>query len=149
MKKGTFIFSALLIVIASTAIAFKPAQTNNANVVWTQLVQMDATQANSTSESRGLIIFRLTSDGQLTYKITVPNPDDGDVLTNAHIHTGAPGVDGPPVIFLTAGVVNLNRFQTVQLTTQQYDLLMTGTQPLYVNVHSHDYPGDSIRGQIR
>ncbi|HUS03323.1 MAG TPA: CHRD domain-containing protein [Chitinophagaceae bacterium] len=147
MKKGTFIFSALLIVIAFTAVAFKPVQSNN--VVWTQLVQMDATQAGSTSESKGFVIFRLTSDMELTYKITVQNTDDGDVLTNAHIHTGAAGVDGPPVIFLAAGVANINRFQTVQLTTVQYNLLLNENQSLYVNVHSHDYPGDSIRGQIR
>ena len=146
MKKGTFILSALLIVLAFTSVASAQA---NESVIWTQVVQMDATQANSTSESKGLFIFRLTGDMKLTYKILVQNADDGDVLTNAHIHTGVAGVDGPPVIFLTAGIVNLNRFQTVQLTTQQYNLMLDVNQALYVNVHSHDFPGDSIRGQIK
>ncbi len=149
MKKRTFIISAFFLVFAFTFLAFRPAQIYNENVVWTQVVQMDAMQAGSTSESKGLFIFRLTSDMKLTYKFIVQKLDEGDVLTNAHIHTGVAGVDGPPVIFLKEGVINLRKFQTVQLTLSQYNLLLNEDQPLYVNVHTMLIPGDSIRGQIR
>ena len=118
-------------------------------VVWTQVIKMDAIQANSTSESMGLAILTVTADMKLTYKILVQKVDDGDMLTNAHIHYGAPGVDGAPFIFLAAGIQNLGKNITIQLTEQQFDELVNGTQPIYINVHSHDYPGDSIRGQIR
>lgn len=40
-------------------------------VVWTQVVKMDAIQANSTSESMGLAILTVTADMKLTYKILV------------------------------------------------------------------------------
>lgn len=135
--------------ITPQSLAFKPEQASNNNVIWTQVVHMDAIQAGSTSGSNGLVIFRLSSDMKLTYKIIVQNIDDGDVLTNSHIHPGLPGVDGPAVISLIDGVLNLHEFQTIQLTAYQYNLLLDPNQPLYVNVHSLLYPGDSIRGQIR
>lgn len=121
----------------------------NGNVVWTQTVRMDADQAQSESNSMGIAILRVTADMKLTYKIIVMKVDNGDFLTNAHIHTGARGVDGPPFIFMQAGVQNLNKNITIQLTENQFNELVNGTQPIYINVHSHDYPGDSIRGQIR
>ncbi len=149
MNKKTLILPALFFAFTFTSLGFKPKVNNNEKVVWAQVVQMDARQANSTSESKGLVIFRLTSDMKLTYKFVVQKIDEGDVLTNAHIHPGAAGVDGPPVIPLKDGVINLREFQTVQLTASQYNLLLNDDQPLYVNVHTQLYPGDSIRGQIR
>ena len=118
-------------------------------VVWAQTVIMDAQQAESTSESKGLAILRVTADMKLTYKFQVQKIDDGDGLTNAHIHYGAPGVNGTPFIFMAAGVENLGKNITIQLSEDQYNELVNGTQPIYINVHSHIYPGDSIRGQIR
>lgn len=118
-------------------------------VVWTMVVQMDAAQAQSNSESFGQAILRVTADKKLTYKFIIHNIDDGDGLTNSHIHTAPVGQDGPPFIFMQAGVQNLNRNITIQLTDAQYEELVNGTQPIYINIHSHIYPGDSIRGQIR
>lgn len=121
----------------------------NGNVVWTQVIHMDAAQAESQSSSMGLAILRVTADMKLTYKILVQKIDDGDMLTNAHIHYGAPGFNGTPFISMAAGIQNLGKNMTIQLTESQFSELVHGTQPIYINVHSHDYPGDSIRGQIR
>jgi hypothetical protein len=118
-------------------------------VVWAKTVHMDAQQAESTSESKGIAILRVTADMKLTYKFIVQKIDDGDALTNAHIHYGAPGVNGTPFIFMAAGIENMGKNITIQLTETQYYELVNGTQPIYINVHSHIYPGDSIRGQIR
>ncbi len=70
-------------------------------------------------------------------------------VTNAHIHTGAVGVAGPPIISLTYitttnGAVfsgSLNMTETVALNTY----LAGG---LYVNVHTTNNSGGEVRGQI-
>lgn len=119
------------------------------HVIWTQTVRMDADQAESESSSMGLAILRVTADMKLTYKILVQKIDDGDMLTNAHIHYGAPGQNGTPFISMAAGIQNLGKNITIQLTESQFNELVHGTQPIYINVHTRHYPGDSIRGQIR
>lgn len=72
----------------------------------------------------------------------------GFTATMAHIHTGAPGTNGAPVVTLT--VDNNNHRATVPqstvLTQTQFDDLLAGN--LYVNIHSTANPGGEIRGQI-
>jgi hypothetical protein len=75
--------------------------------------------------------------------------DEGDMLNNANIQYGAPGVNGAPFIFMQAGALNLRKNITITLSQAQYDELVNGTTPIYINVDSDFYPGDSIRGQIR
>lgn len=139
----------LMVVMSTLFLITNPSLKAQNKVVWTQTVLMDAQQAESTSESKGLAILRVTSDMKLTYKFLVQKVDEGDGLTNAHIHYGAPGVNGTPFIFMAAGIENLGQNITIQLSESQYNELVNGTQPIYINVHSHIYPGDSIRGQIR
>jgi hypothetical protein len=68
--------------------------------------------------------------------------------TAAHIHIGAPGVNGPIIVPLTdAGnnvwVVPAN----TRLTAEQLKAYKQGN--LYYNAHSTQFPGGEIRGQIR
>jgi hypothetical protein len=72
----------------------------------------------------------------------------GMKATAAHIHQGAKGKNGPPIITLTmssadewvvpAGAV---------LTEAQYKSLQDGD--LYINVHSDAYKGGEIRAQLK
>lgn len=66
----------------------------------------------------------------------------------AHIHLGAPGVAGPPVITLVKGE---NGEWTVppgsKLTDEQYASFKAGN--LYVNVHSAEHKPGEIRGQLK
>ena len=146
MKKGSFILSAALALFTIVNLAFKPA-TRVDKVVWTQVVQLEATQAGTESEAMGLAIFRLTDDMKLTYKIIVQKNDDNDPITIAHIHYGAAGTNGGVAIDLTDGVMPTGKNITTMLTEAQYQDLMQDA--LYVNVHSTIYPSGAIRGQIR
>ena len=66
----------------------------------------------------------------------------------AHIHVGAPGQSGPPIITLTKGA---DGTWTVpagsKLTDEQYASFTKGD--LYVNVHSADHKSGEIRGQLK
>jgi hypothetical protein len=138
-----------MVVIATLLLVVNQSVNAQNKVIWTETVHMDAQQAESTSESKGLVILRVTADMKLTYKFIVNKIDEGDALTNAHIHYGAPGQNGAPFILMGQGVQDLGKNITIQLTEVQFNELVYGTQPIYINVHSQIYPGDSIRGQIR
>lgn len=62
----------------------------------------------------------------------------------AHIHRGAPGVAGPPIITLPTGNP---KTITGTLTLSDSADLLAGN--LYVNIHSDGFPDGEIRGQLR
>ena len=71
----------------------------------------------------------------------------GMVGTVAHIHVGAPGKSGPPIITLTK--VSDNEWSVPagsKLTDDQYKSYKAGE--LYVNVHTDAHKGGEIRAQI-
>ncbi|HJZ45969.1 MAG TPA: CHRD domain-containing protein [Roseiflexaceae bacterium] len=83
----------------------------------------------------------LTTTRKLTYSIAFTNTLGPE--TAAHIHKGAPGVAGPPIITLPAGNPKQG---TVSLSGQNVADLLAGL--LYVNIHTSANPNGEIRGQI-
>jgi CHRD domain len=68
--------------------------------------------------------------------------------TVAHIHVGAPGQSGPPIITLSKradGVWSVP--EGSKLTDEQYTSFKAGN--LYVNVHSAEHKPGEIRGQLK
>jgi hypothetical protein len=66
----------------------------------------------------------------------------------AHIHTGAMGQSGPPIITLVKGADGTWAVPAgSKLTDEQYAAFKAGN--LYVNVHSADHKGGEIRAQIK
>ena len=68
--------------------------------------------------------------------------------TVAHIHVGAPGVAGPPIITLNKGADGVWSVPAgSKLTDEQYASFKAGN--LYVNVHSAAHPPGEIRAQLK
>jgi hypothetical protein len=68
--------------------------------------------------------------------------------TVAHIHVGAPGQSGPPIITLNKGADGAWSVPAgSKLTDEQYADFKAGK--LYVNVHSAEHKAGEIRGQLK
>ena len=94
--------------------------------------------------ARGAGVIEVAADGSVSGKVET----HGIKGTMAHIHEGAPGKKGPPIITLTSGphgtwVVPAGS----KLSPEQYKEFQAGD--LYVNVHSAAHPGGEIRGQLK
>lgn len=111
------------------------------------------------SEGEGVATFSLSRDA-IQYKLVVANIDE---MTQAHIHLGAPGENGPVVAFLfgfVEGGVTLDGLLARGTITAADLVGPLAGEPLsalveaiqsgnaYVNVHTVDHPGGEIRGPI-
>lgn len=118
------------------------------------------------TQGTGQAIFQLSKDGTaLHYKLILSNIEN---VTQAHIHLAPAGTNGPVVVWLypsapplallpgrTDGVVAEGTITAADLRGQQLagqplsaliDQILAGNT--YVNVHTSQYPGGEIRGQI-
>ena len=78
------------------------------------------------------------------------NPDN-DAVWGGHIHTGAAGSAGPVFISLFQGTsfgANDSTSGCVSATRAAILAVLTNPAGYYVNIHSDEYPGGIIRGQL-
>ena len=97
-----------------------------------------------TTTATGSGVIKFGSDKSVTGSIKTTGIDG----TVAHIHVGAPGQSGPPIITLekTAdGVWSVPAGS--KLTDEQYASFNAGN--LYVNVHSAEHKPGEIRAQLK
>jgi hypothetical protein len=120
-------------------------------------------------QGQGQAIFRLSEDGDsLAFKLNATNIEG---VTQAHIHCGEPGVNGPVVAFLfgfdPAGVAPDGHLSSGTITNanviprapspacpdgvanfdEMIERMRSGDA--YVNIHTLTFPGGEIRGDIK
>lgn len=135
--------------------------TFKAHLTGDQEVQVPAVETNATGQA----IFKLSKDGtELEYKLIVANIEN---VRMAHIHLAPAGDNGGVIVWLypsmappqlipgttngilAQGVITFEDLVgNVEWESLQdlIDLMISGQT--YVNVHTNQYPGGEIRGQI-
>ena len=96
----------------------------------------------------GSAIVNLVSTSQLCYAIIVQGID---TPTLAHIHEGAPGVSGPPVVTLNPPKKGTAGTAAGCVKIPRNLLLDIGRFPAkyYINVHTVNFPSGALRGQLQ
>jgi hypothetical protein len=70
-------------------------------------------------------------------------------VTATHIHRGAAGSAGPPVVTMTTPDAAGHSRGCAQVDQQVARTMVLAAQDFYVNVHTADHPQGAIRGQLR
>jgi hypothetical protein len=145
MKKFTFLFAITIWamnVIAADTLSFSPNLLFSARLTGSEETPPVPTQAV------GLASFALNATRD-TMCIEVTVQHLSGPITNAHIHEGAFGVPGPPVIPLL-NFVNGNRISAVITGNSLSDSVIAKflNGMYYINVHTAAHPNGEIRGQI-
>ncbi len=156
MRRITVLVTALALVAFTAAPALADHQ--RSRVLTAELSGENEVPAVE-SDGRGLAKFNLSRDG-IRYKLAVQNIDQ---VTQAHIHLGPAGENGPVVAFLfgfVEGGVTADGVLARGTITQDdlvgplagmslsalVDAMRNGGA--YVNVHTVDHPAGEIRGQV-
>ncbi|MDB5232863.1 MAG: hypothetical protein JWN76_3668 [Chitinophagaceae bacterium] len=121
----------------------------DSKVVFAQDVVMVGANENPAvnTTATGLALLRLTEDKKLYSKITVSNLEATDVLTAAHIHTGAAGTNGPVIIGFYGSAAEFGTLKINILDNILYNNVLNDA--VYVNAHSTAHASGLVRGQIR
>ena len=99
----------------------------------------------NTSTAIGSGSIKVDADGNVTGSLSAPTLTEARA---AHIHLGAPGQAGPPIITLNGGDVGTWTVPDgAKLNASQ--LLSYKAGNLYVNIHTAAFPGGELRAQLR
>jgi hypothetical protein len=163
MKKKMLYFMPILMLLAMS-LSVSPALAA-ANRNFTTHLTGDEEVPPAQTSAQGQVIFQLSKDGtELTYKLIVANIEN---VLQAHIHLAPAGANGAVVAWLypdappaqlipgrSSGILETGTITAQDLVGplagMTLDDLVTAMQSgnTYVNVHTTQYPGGEIRGQI-
>ncbi len=135
--------TAAFALLAAPALAATPAAAAPGDTVFTAILGGAAETPPAALDGAGVFKGRVNADtGQLCYTLTSQNLD---TLTMAHIHAGAVGVAGPPVVVLSPDVptetcIAIDKYVAARL--------VASPGLYYVNIHTAKFPKGAIRGQL-
>lgn len=131
MRKALLIFCCVALLAASAA-----AQSYTAILTGPEEVP-------NAGDPDGLGVALITIDGTtIRYSIVTQNIG---TPTLAHIHRGAAGVAGSPIVTFD---VNTLGNGSVNVTENEIALITANPSGFYVNVHTAAFPGGAVRGQL-
>lgn len=133
----------LFAVVANAAVMAIPATAAPGDIMLSATLTGASETPPASTDGTGMFMGRLnTGTGQLCYTLTSQNLT---ALTMAHIHVGAAGVAGPPVVVLAPSVPSETCIAVDKAVAQK---LIATPGNYYVNVHNTAYPKGAIRGQL-
>lgn len=143
MRRFTGLLAALAIfgaIFASAAAAQDMGESLEASLNGAN----EVTEAGGDPDGAGTAQVTLDADGgEICYTLTV---SDIDMVTAAHIHTGAAGSNGDVLVdfdFPTNGTSGC-----VDVDAATIEMIDADPASFYVNVHNMEFPMGAIRGQL-
>ena len=101
--------------------------------------------ASGDPKGSGTFLARVDPDaGDFCYTLTAIGIAKA---TMAHVHSGAVGVNGPPVMSLD--VTGASNDECIAVDPDALKQIIATPANYYVNVHNATYPGGAIRGQLQ
>jgi hypothetical protein len=138
---------------AAAALAIGLCAAPASAIVWTFSDPVDGIQETPPNASPGFAIASGSYDDVTNTLSLQINQSTACIalVSNAHIHTAPPGVPGGVSVPLP-GPFNVSPFYNLAptnfvLTAAQETDFLAGL--MYVNIHSQQFPGGEIRGQLR
>src|SRR5215208_2087264 len=136
----------LLIAAAAATIATTPANAQVAQRLTANLTGAAEVPGPGKVNASGSAVVRVnTIQRRVCYTVNFRNVPNATV---AHIHSGARGVAGPPVVTLVRAGPRAFQGCTRVARALARDLI-NAPRRFYVNVHSTAFPDGAIRGQLR
>jgi hypothetical protein len=137
-----FNVSGVRVLVASTALLLGGGSAFAVDVK-VNLTGAEETPPVTTSAS-GTGVIKIAADKSVSGTVKTAGIEG----TVAHIHVGAPGQSGPPIITLAKGADGVWSVPAgSKLTDEQYASFKAGN--LYVNVHSAEHKPGEIRAQLK
>lgn len=163
MSKTRFLLTGLIVVVLLAAVGTAVAASGNYRAHLSNDEEVFTVPV--VSDAQGQALFQLSEDGAaLDYKLIVSNIQNTRM---AHIHQGAPGVNGPIIVWLypdappfqlipgrhdgilAEGAITASSLVGPMAGQTLADLVaLIEAGNAYVNVHTDQYPGGEVRGQV-
>jgi hypothetical protein len=167
MKRAYVFFAVLVLAAGCSDSNTAPAPDNNRPQFVANLLPSNEvppiTGAEATGSGAATTTFNLTRDGAgaitaatVDFRVELSGFPSSAAITNAHIHTGAAGLNGAVLVnaqaaggtvVLTNGVGTFER-AALPITAAQAQSIINNPAGFYFNVHTQANPGGVIRGQL-
>lgn len=139
MARSRFWFGAALVALVAL-----PAAASAASVKLNSTLAGANEPAGGDAKGSGKLTAEVDADtGDFCYTLTARGMG---APTAAHVHSGAAGVEGPPVI--TLQVTGDSGDECVAVEPEALKPILAAPANFYVNVHSAAFPKGAIRGQL-
>lgn len=142
MKRIIKFIIAITLVIGSTSCSKNDTQANDPNVTFLATLNGASEVPANSSTATGNATLIFNTDTKI-FSISVTH--NVAAATNAHIHKGAVGASGAPVFPFSNFASPMSLTSTALDAAQEADLL---ANLYYVNIHTADFSGGEIRGQL-
>jgi len=143
VRRGMIVAGAALVALAACATQHQAQRAR----LYSSMTGVQEVPGPGDPNTTGTVELRVDARaGQVCWNLNVRG---NDPATAAHIHRGAAGVAGPPVVTLTTPDANGHSEGCAQVEQPLAAQLIFRPFDFYVNVHTARFPNGIARGQLR
>lgn len=128
-------------ILSFAALVAAPAVAQAAPVTLTASLTGAAETAGGDADGQGAFTVEIDAEtGDFCYSLSASQVDQ---VMAAHVHSGAAGTDGPPVVNVT-----MANDECIAVEPSVLKPIVENPAGYYVNVHTAAYPKGAVRGQL-